>query len=284
MNNYEFQLTKESAWCPGCGNFGIRSALKQALDELDIDQNDVVISAGIGQAGKMPQFIDVNAFAGLHGRSLPVGIGIKLANHDMKVITEGGDGDGYGEGGNHLIHAIRRNIDITQIVHNNQVYGLTKGQASPTTEAKQIQTYATEGSKNNKLYPLALALTLGAGFVARGFSGDQEQLKEIIKAAINYKGYALIDILQPCVVWNKINTFSWYKERVKPVEENYDPTDFNAAYEKAMTWGDEIPTGIIYNVEYETYEEKFKFLLDNPPLVDQKLDPRDAQALMDKLR
>ncbi len=284
MNNYEFQLTKESAWCPGCGNFGIRSALKQALDELDIDQNDVVISAGIGQAGKMPQFIDVNAFAGLHGRSIPVGIGIKLANHSLKVITEGGDGDGYGEGGNHLIHAIRRNIDITQIVHNNQVYGLTKGQASPTTELNQVQTYASEGSKNNKLYPLALALTLGAGFVARGFSGDQAQLKEIIKAAINFKGYALIDILQPCVVWNKVNTFSWYKERVKPVGEDYDPTDFKAAYEKAMTWGDEIPTGIIYSVEYETYEEKYKYLLDNPPLVDQKLNPKDAQVLMDKLR
>lgn len=284
MKNYEFQLTKTTAWCPGCGNFGIREALKKALDELDIDQNDVVISAGIGQAGKMPQYIDVSSFAGLHGRSLPVGIGIKMANHELKVITEGGDGDGYGEGGNHLIHAIRRNIDLTQIVHDNQVYGLTKGQASPTTETSQVQTYSSGGAKNKRLYPLALALTLGAGFVARGFSGDQEQLKEIIKAAINFKGYAIVDIMQPCVVWNKVNTFAWYKERAKPLGEDYDPTDFYAAYEKAMTWGDEIPTGILYNVESETYEEKFGFLIGNKPLVDRVLDPTEAQVLMDKLK
>lgn len=284
MSNYEFGLTKDTAWCPGCGNHSIRMTLKKALDELDIDQDDVIISAGIGQAAKMPQYLDVNAFAGLHGRSLPVGIGIKLSNHHVKVITEGGDGDGYGEGGNHLIHAIKRNIDITQLVHNNQVYGLTKGQASPTTQPNQAQTFSESGNKNYMLYPLALALTLGAGFVARGFSGDQEQLKKIIKEAINFKGYAIVDILQPCVVWNKVNTFQWYKERVKPLGEDYDPTDFKAAYEKAMTWGDEIPTGILYKVEKEIYEDKFKALKGKEPLIDRKLDPMDAQVLMDKLR
>lgn len=284
MSKYEFGITKETAWCPGCGNPGIRQALKLALDELDIDVNDVVISAGIGQAGKMPQYIDVNAFAGLHGRSIPVGIGIKMANHHLKVITEGGDGDGYGEGGNHLIHAIRRNADITQLVHNNQVYGLTKGQASPTTQMGQIQTFSASGSKNNMIYPLAMALTLGAGFVARGFSGDQEQLKEILKAAIQYEGYALVDILQPCIVWNKVNTFKWYKDRVKPLSEDHDPTNWAEAYTKASTWGDEIPTGILYNVPGDSYTTKFKSLVDKKPLVDRELNPMDAKLLMDRMR
>lgn len=284
MKDYKFGITNITAWCPGCGNPSIRAALKAALDELDIDQDDIILSAGIGQAGKMPQYLDVNSFDGLHGRALPVAIGIKLANHKAIVLAEGGDGDGYGEGGNHFIHAIRRNINVTQIVHDNQVYGLTKGQVSPTTAAGQSQTFAKAGNKNNPLQPLALALTLGAGFVARAFSGDQKQLTEIIKEAINFKGYALIDILQPCIVWNKVNTFQWYKDRVKPVDENYDPTDFKAAYEKATMWGDEIPTGILYKVERETYEDKFGFLGDNKPLIDRELDPLKAKVLMDRLK
>lgn len=285
MRNYEFGLTETTAWCPGCGNPSIRAALKAALEELDMSLDDVIISAGIGQAGKMPQYIDVNAFAGLHGRSLPVGIGIKLSNHKVKVITEGGDGDGYGEGGNHLLHAIRRNIDLTQVVHNNQVYGLTKGQASPTTQADQAQTFAKGGSKNNMMYPLALALTLGAGFVARGFSGDQKQLTEILKAAIQYEGYALVDILQPCIVWNKVNTFQWYKERVRPLDDSHDSTDLSQAFEKAMIWGDEIHTGILYNVEKPTYATKFGFLgEDDEAMIDRKLNPLDAKVLMDRMK
>lgn len=284
MDNYEFSISQTTAWCPGCGNFGIRMALKSALDELDLGLDDVVISAGIGQAAKMPQYIDVNAFAGLHGRSLPVAIGIKMANHDLKVIAEGGDGDGYGEGGNHLIHAIRRNINLTQIVHDNQVYGLTKGQVSPTTDLGTAQTYADSGSKNIPFRPLAVALTLGAGFVARGFSGDHDQLKEIFKQAISFNGYALVDVLQPCVVWNKSNTFQWYKKRVRPLGEDYDPTDYEKALELANMWGDEIPTGVLYKVESETYTEKFGFLDGNEPLIKRDLNPKDAQVLLDALK
>lgn len=279
-----FELTKDTAWCPGCGNFLIRQALQRALKELELSPDQVLLSAGIGQAGKMPQYIDINAFAGLHGRALPVAIGMKLANHDMYVIAEGGDGDGYGEGGNHFLHAIRRNIDVTQIVHDNQVYGLTKGQASPTTQMGQIQTFSSSGSRSLQMYPLAIALSAGAGFVARGFAGDQDQLVEILKEAIMFKGYALVDILQPCVVWNKVNTYQWYRDRVSPLPEDYDNTDWNKAMELARTWGDEIPTGILYKVESETYTEKFGYLDGHTPLVDRNLDPKDAIKLMDKLR
>ena len=285
MKNYEFKITDETQWCPGCGNPGIRASLKAALEELDLGLDDVIMSAGIGQAGKMPQYIDLHAFAGLHGRSIPVGIGIKLSNHKVKVITEGGDGDGYGEGGNHLMHAIRRNIDITQIVHNNQVYGLTKGQVSPTTSLGQPQTFAKDGNKNQMMHPLALALSLGAGFVARGFSGDQKQLTEIIKAAIEYEGYALVDVLQPCITWNKVNTFQWYKERVKPLDESYDPTNFDEAMKKAMFWDDEIPTGILYNVPFETYQDKYGFLgKDDTPMLDRSVDPQKVKAVMDRMK
>ena len=207
----DYKLSAETAWCPGCGNPAIRSALKMALDELQIPPDEIVMVSGIGQAAKMPQYIDLNSFTGLHGRSLPAAIGIKMANHKLHIIAESGDGDNYGEGGNHLMHAIRRNINLAHFVHDNQVYGLTKGQASPTTITGQVQTYSSEGVRNTELKPLALALTLGAGFVARGFSGDIKQLKEIMKAAILYDGYALVDILQPCIVWNKVNTFAWYK-------------------------------------------------------------------------
>ena len=284
MKNYEFKITDETAWCPGCGNPGIRAALKAALDELDLDLDDVIMSAGIGQAGKMPQYIDLHAFAGLHGRALPVAIGIKLSNHKVKVIVEGGDGDGYGEGGNHFIHAIRRNINVTQLVHDNQVYGLTKGQVSPTTMPGQIQTFAPEGNRFYNMNPLATALSLGATFVARGFSGNQQQLKEIIKSAILHEGYALVDILQPCAVWNKTNTFKWYNDRVKPLDDSYDPTDFNKAMETSNIWGDEIPTGIIYQDRKETYEEKFSFLGDREPMIDRELDPKNVLKVMERMK
>ncbi len=283
MMDKTFNLTKTTAWCPGCGNFGIRNALQKALNNMGLHKDEVIMVSGIGQAAKLPQYMDVNMFNGLHGRALPAAIGIKMANHHMKVLVAGGDGDGYGEGGNHLIHTIRRNVDLTQLVHDNQVYGLTKGQASPTTAKGQVQTYASEGSRNNQLHPLALALTLGAGFVARGTYSDPDQLAEIIQAAIEYRGYALIDILQPCVSFNKVNTHQWYQDRAKPIE-NHDKTDFEAAYKLATTWGDEIPTGILYQVETEPYDERFSFLKDQEPLVDRKLDPHQVETLMDRLK
>src|SRR5699024_4788908 len=281
MTKYDYEL-KEPAWCPGCGNFMIRTALKQALEELGLKPHEVVISSGIGQAAKMPHYIKVNGFNGLHGRALPPAIGIKMSNKDLKVIVESGDGDSYGEGGNHFIHTIRRNIDIDNFVHDNQIYGLTKGQGSPTTAMGQKTTLQFDGVKVEQLNPLALAMTMGAGFVARGFSGDIPHLVEIMKEAINYKGYALVDILQPCVVWNKVNTFAWYKKRVYHLPEDYDYTNKEEAFKKAMEFDDKIPIGILYKVEKDTYEDKFDFVKEGPPMVDRKLDPLDAEKLMEE--
>lgn len=281
MTKHEYKLY-EPSWCPGCGNFMIRTALKQALEELKIEPHEVVIASGIGQAAKMPHYIKVNGFNGLHGRALPPAIGIKMANKDLNVIVESGDGDTYGEGGNHFIHTIRRNINIAHFVHNNQIYGLTKGQGSPTTAMGQKTTLQFDGVKVEPLNPLALALTMGAGFVARGFSGDIPHLVEVMKEAITYNGYALVDILQPCVVWNKVNTYAWYKERAYHLPEDYDYTDKEKAYKKAMEFDDKIPIGVLYKVEKNTYEDKFDFVKEGPPLVDRELDPLDAEKLMEE--
>jgi 2-oxoglutarate ferredoxin oxidoreductase subunit beta len=281
MNKCEYKLYKPT-WCPGCGNYSIHTALKQALEELGLAPHEVVLSSGIGQAAKMPQYIDVNGFNGLHGRALPPAIGVRFANKNLKVIVESGDGDTYGEGGNHFIHTIRRNVDIAHFVHDNQVYGLTKGQASPTTAMGQPTTMQFDGVKLESVNPMTLALSAGAGFVARGFSGDIPHLVNLMKEAITYKGYALLDILQPCVVWNRVNTFRWYRERVYKLPEEYDYTDKKIAYEKASEFGDRIPIGILYRVEKEIYEDKFDFIKDGEPLVDRYLDPMDAQKLMDE--
>lgn len=279
--NCEYELYKPS-WCPGCGNYMIRDALKKALEDLDIEPSKVVLVSGIGQAAKMPHYIGLNGFNGLHGRALPPAIGIKMSNKDLTVIVESGDGDTYGEGGNHFIHTIRRNVDIAHFVHNNQIYGLTKGQGSPTTALGQKTTLQFDGVKLNPINPLALSLTMGAGFVARGFSGDVKHLSKLMKEAILYKGYAHIDILQPCVVWNKVNTFKWYKDRIYKLDEDYDYTDFEAAYKKALEFGDRIPIGILYKVEKETYDQKFSFIENGKPLVKAELNPIDAQNLLEE--
>ncbi|AAM24216.1 2-oxoglutarate ferredoxin oxidoreductase subunit beta [Caldanaerobacter subterraneus subsp. tengcongensis MB4] len=276
---YEYKLY-EPSWCPGCGNYMIRTALKQALEELNLNPHEVVLVTGIGQGAKMPHYIKINGFNGLHGRAVPPAIGIKLANKNLKVIVESGDGDTYGEGGNHFIHAIRRNIDIAHFVHDNQIYGLTKGQASPTTAKGQKTSLQFDGVKLEPLNPIALALTMGAGFVARGFSGDIPHLVNLMKEAITYKGYALLDILQPCVVWNRVNTFAWYKERVYHLPEDYDYTNKEEAFKKAQEFGDKIPIGIIYKVEKETYEDQFDFIKNGPPLVDAELNPKNAEKLL----
>lgn len=279
--NCEYELYKPS-WCPGCGNYMIRDALKKALEDLEIEPSKVVLVSGIGQAAKMPHYIGLNGFNGLHGRALPPAIGIKMSNKDLTVIVESGDGDTYGEGGNHFIHTIRRNVDIAHFVHNNQIYGLTKGQGSPTTALGQKTTLQFDGVKLNPINPLALSLSMGAGFVARGFSGDVKHLSNLMKEAILYKGYAHVDILQPCVVWNKVNTFKWYKDRVYKLDENYDYTDFEAAYKKALEFGDRIPIGILYKVEKETYDQKFSFIENGKPLVRAELNPINAQNLLEE--
>lgn len=270
----------ETAWCPGCGDLSILEALREALERLGKEPHEVLAVGGIGQAAKTPQYINTNAFCGLHGRSLPPAAAAKMANSRLTVIVDTGDGDSYGEGGNHFIHNIRRNVDITHFVHDNQIYGLTKGQASPTTEVGHVTAVQPEGSINTPMNPLLLAISLGAGFVARAFSGDKEHLVMIMMEAIKHRGYSLVDILQPCVSFNKINTFQWYSKRVYRLDESYDCTDKAGAMQKAMEWGDRIPLGIIYREEKPTYHDKVDFLRDGAPLVDRQLEPERIKEFM----
>jgi 2-oxoglutarate ferredoxin oxidoreductase subunit beta len=272
--------TYETAWCPGCGNFSILNSLKTALEELGKQPNEVLMVAGIGQAAKTPQYLSANSFCGLHGRALPAAVAAKIANEKLTVIVNSGDGDSYGEGGNHFLHNIRRNVNITHFVHDNQIYGLTKGQASPTTAEGHITGVQTEGSINPPLNPILLALAAGAGFVARGFSGDSKQLVAIMKEAIEYPGYAFVDIMQPCITFNKINTFAYYKNAVEPLGEDYDPTDKLAAMKLAMEAGENIPTGIIYREEKTEFHRKQHLLRDGKPLLEQESDERVLKALI----
>ncbi len=270
------------AWCPGCGNFAILTALKKALVELDIEPYRVLMVSGIGQAGKLPHYTRGNVFNSLHGRSLPPAIGAKIANAELTVIAVGGDGDGYGEGGNHFIHAVRRNHDITYLVHNNQVYGLTKGQASPTSDRGYVTKTTPQGAPA-PLNPIALAIASNISFVGRGFAGDVEHLAGLIKAGITHRGFALIDILQPCVSFNHKNTYSWYRERVYKLENeaNYDPGNKGAALDKAQEWEERIPIGIIYQKDLPTFEEQLP-VLSKGPLVRQKIEPGRVQRLLDE--
>jgi 2-oxoglutarate ferredoxin oxidoreductase subunit beta len=267
------------AWCPGCGDFGILRALNRALIEMEIEPYQVLMVSGIGQAGKLPHYTRGNVFNSLHGRPIPPAIGAKIANSELIVIAISGDGDAYGEGGNHFLHAARRNHDITYLVHNNQVYGLTKGQASPTSDVGFI-TKTTPYGAASPVNPLALAIVNGASFVSRGFAGDIDHLSNLIKKGIAHRGFALIDILQPCVSFNSKNTFQWYKERVyKLEEEKYDPRDKKAALEKALEWGDKIPIGVIYKEDLPVYEDQLPALKDGP-LVKQNIDPRRVEKLL----
>jgi 2-oxoglutarate ferredoxin oxidoreductase subunit beta len=268
------------AWCPGCGNFGILHAVNQALVGLNIEPDRVLMVSGIGQAGKLPHYTKCNVLNVLHGRTLPAAAGAKIANPELIVIAVGGDGDGYGEGGNHFIHAIRRNHDITYLVHNNQIYGLTKGQASPTSDQGFVTKTTPEGA-GLPINPVTLAIAAGVTFVGRGFAGDVGHLTDLIKEGIQHKGFAFIDILQPCVSFNHKNTYSWYRERVYKLEDdaNYDASDKLSAFHKAQEWGERIPVGIIYKESRPTFEEQL-LALQKGPLVKQKFDPNQAEVLL----
>lgn len=270
----------ETAWCPGCGNFGILSAFKKAFFELSIPSYNIVMVSGIGQAGKLPHYIQCNLFNGLHGRTLPVATAIKLANNRLNVFAVGGDGDGYGEGGNHIIHAIRRNISVKYFVHNNQIYGLTKGQASPTSDMGFKTKSTPKGVILNPFNPIAVALATGAGFIARGFAGDIPHLVYIIKEAIKHKGFTLTDILQPCVSFNHVNTFSWYRKRLYKLneKEDYDTSNKMMAFEKAQEWGDRIPIGIFYIEDKPAYEERISVIQDLP-LIKHEIKTKNFEEL-----
>lgn len=262
----------ETAWCPGCGNHDILKAVKKALADQNIAPHEVLLVSGIGQAAKAPHYLKANIFNGLHGRALPAATGAKLANPDLRVIVESGDGCSYGEGGNHFLAGIRRNIGVTYLVHDNQVYGLTKGQASPTSEKGFTTKAQPFGVFNSPFNPVAVAVTMKAGFVARGFSGDVDFLADLIKKAMAYDGFALVDILQPCVSFNKINTFAWYKKRCQPLPDDYDPTDWDAAMITADTFGDEIPVGVIYRNDKIQPLEKKQPALSDGSLVRRRTD------------
>ncbi len=256
----------ESAWCPGCGNFPMLKAFKQALAELEIRPQDLVVVSGIGQSSKFPHYLKCHTFNGIHGRALPVATGIRLANPDLKVVVTVGDGDQYGEGGNHLLAAFRRNPDLTLVIHNNQVYGLTKGQASPTSDQGMKTLLQPLGVPYPPLHALALAVAQDCSWVARGFAGLPEHLTGLYKQAISHKGLALLEVLQPCVSFNKVNTYEWYRKRVYEVEKtpDYAPNDELWAYRKAKEWGDRIPIGVLYVNPRPLLEEAFPQLAAGP--------------------
>lgn len=274
----DYESFYDNQWCPGCGNFGILAAMKDALVSLEIRPEKILIVSGIGQAAKTPHFLKCNMFHALHGRALPLATGAKLANHDLNILVNSGDGDCYAEGGNHFMHAIRRNVNLTLLVHNNKTYGLTKGQASPTSDLGMVTPLQPFGVISDAFNGLTVALALGAGFVARGFSGHTEHLSKLIQAGIRHKGFSLIDILQPCVSFNRVNTYDWYKKRVYELsQDDYAPDNLDKAMRLARQWGDKIPVGLIYKQEKPIFSDRIE-ILKQGPLISQQYDPKRLQA------
>lgn len=280
-------------WCPGCGDFGVWVSLKNAIVTLNLNPWEVVLISGIGCSSKLPYWVRTYGFNGLHGRPMPVAEAIRLANNGLTVIVIGGDGDQYGEGANHLLHAARRNINLTLMVHNNQIYGLTTGQFSPTTDIGEKNKATPSPIVEAPVNPLSFALAAGATFVARGFAGDNKQETQLIVEGIKHKGFSIIDTMQPCVTFNHKNTFSWFYERVYKVEEkNHDPKDKAKAYELAEEWPlrrllnegekEHIPTGIIYTEDRPTWEDGVPQIAQMP-LVKQSIENIDINLLLDEL-
>ena len=273
------------AWCPGCGNYGILSVLKRTLTDLEIRPEELVLVSGIGQAAKLPHYLRAHFFNGLHGRALPPATLIKAVNPGLTVIITSGDGDMYGEGGNHFIHAIRRNPDLTAIVHNNMVYGLTKGQASPTSQPGFVTPLQVDGVSAEPFNPLSVAVALNASFVARTSIHDAELTQQIFARAIRHKGFALVDTFTPCVSFNKVNTREWYKEHTYVLDDDYDPRDRAAAFEKAIEtepW----PLGVIYTAPPRpSFSENLALYKNNAtPLIDRKVQWQKLAALIDSKR
>ena len=280
----DFDNDVENKWCPGCGNFPILDAMKEAFSELDLPPEKLFLVSGIGQAGKTPNFLNCNMYHTLHGRALCVATGAKIANRDLNIVVNSGDGDCYGEGGNHFLAAIRRNIDLTLLVHNNQVYGLTKGQASPTSALGMKTKMQRQGTFSLPFNALAVAMVSGAGFVARGFAGDKEQLTGLIRRAMQYRGFAMIDILQPCVSFNTVNTMKWYKERAAPVEEtDHDESDLTKALDLVLQDPERrIPTGLLYENKSSSPGDFHRRLdvLKEESLLDQSIDMQALQSFL----
>lgn len=273
------------SWCPGCGNFSILSSLKTVLADLEVDPENLVVVSGIGQAGKLPHFLRSHTYNSLHGRALSPATAIKAVNRGLNVIVTTGDGDMYGEGGNHFLHTIRRNPDITCIVHDNMVYGLTKGQASPTTRIGMKTTYQVSGVSEEPFNPLAVAIALDASFVARTFSGDPKHLQKTLKAAINHKGFSLVDVFQPCVSFNKVNTFEWFKENTYELEDSHDPYNKAEALMRADET-DKYPLGIFYmNKNKKIFEETLNVYKENESVLRERpVNRKKLDDLIDSKR
>lgn len=271
------QIFVEPDWCPGCGDFGVLKALRSATTEKGtFKPHEICVVSGIGCSSNLPGFIYAYGIHSLHGRALPIAAGVKLANHNLKVIVVGGDGDGYGIGCGHFIHSMRRNMDLTYIVMNNEIYGLTTGQASPTT-LEGVKTKTTpKGNVELPINPISLALASGATFVARAFSGQPAHMASVFSEAIAHKGFAFIDAFSPCVTYNNINTYAWFKERIYKIEEeepDYDAGNLSQATEKALEFNPphkRIGIGVIYKTQRPTYEDS-EVVLQKGPLVDQSL-------------
>ena len=246
----DFKGKVDPDWCPGCGDFGVLNSLQRAAAELGLRPHEIVTVSGIGCSSNLPGYINTYGAHTLHGRSLAFATGVKMANHELTVIATGGDGDGYGIGGNHFTHTARRNVDLTYVVMNNQIYGLTTGQVSPTSRVGQKTKSTPFGSVEYPINPITSAIMNGATYVARGYSGDVRHLTELIKGGIEHQGFALIDVFSPCVTFNLDNTHNFFKERIKKLEDKgHDATDWAAACDKAMEWGDEIYIGKFFHME-----------------------------------
>ena len=284
VTRQDFQSPESPTWCSGCGNHGILNALKMAFAEQGLAPHQVVIYSGIGCGSKLPHYMKVNGFHTLHGRAVPVATGARLANHGMPIVVVHGDGDGYGMGLGHFCHAARRNIGIVDLIQNNRVYGLTRGQYSPTSDQGMRTPTSPEGAIDGAVPPLPLAITMGATFVARGYAGEFRQLVWIIGQALQHRGYALVDVLQPCVTFNRPSSYDFYKPRVYKLEdEGHDVSDKAAAWKLAFEWGERIPIGIFYRAEdVPSYEEQVPALRAGPltqrPLI--KLQPAQVEELI----
>lgn len=284
MKDYPVYNTYQTpSWCPGCGNFGIWYALKNAFNELGFANHDITMVFGIGCSGNLSNFLKVYGFHSIHGRTLPVASGIKLANHKLNVIATSGDGDGLGIGLGHFIHTCRRNIDITYIIHDNRVYGLTTGQTSPTSPKGFTSKSTPFGVIELPVNPLALAIISGATFVARGYSGEIDHLSNLIIQGIKHKGFSVIDVLQPCVTFNPNFSYPFYNPRVYKLEDvGHDYSNYEKALSLALEFNDKIPIGLFYKTERETYEEASKELGEKP-LTDDDIEKIDIEEILEEL-
>ena len=274
-------------WCPGCGDFGVLAALQKALVELQIPTHNVVTISGIGCSSNLPGYINTYGMHTLHGRALAVATGLKLANHELTVVVTGGDGDGFGIGGNHFVHTMCRNVDLLYIVMDNQIYGLTTGQTSPTSRVGMKTKSMPFGNIEAPVNPISLALAAGATFIARGFSGEQKHLTELMKQGIEHRGFSFLDVFSPCVTYNHDNTYQWFRPRVKKLEDDsaYNAMDWKAAMEKSLLWGEEIPIGKFFERTDVPSLHVAEPVLNEGPLVhrDPRVSPDVARSFIEEL-